>query len=128
MMLTGQLTLTCSRFLRPVSQTQAMSNPAQCADNSARPDCDPSMKQFFNYTALVFLVVFNVEMICKIIALGWCQYYSDPWNKFDFYVTILGWLDPVRTSPFRAHLSARCCPTHSCHSSWSSRSYKLLIP
>ena len=35
-----------------------------------------------------FGIVFFVEMILKIMALGWTQYWWFDWNKFDFIVVL----------------------------------------
>jgi len=44
---------------------------------------------------LIFLVIFSIEMVLKIIAMGFVMeahsYLRDPWNILDFSVVILGW-------------------------------------
>mmetsp|Transcript_115788 Transcript_115788/g.160664 ORF Transcript_115788/g.160664 Transcript_115788/m.160664 type:complete len:111 (-) Transcript_115788:321-653(-) len=44
----------------------------------------------------VFLVIFTIEMVLKIIALGFIMqpfsYMRDGWNVLDFIVVILGWV------------------------------------
>lgn len=37
-----------------------------------------------------FVVVFVIEAILKLTALGPAQYFRDEWNTFDFIVTALG--------------------------------------
>jgi len=37
-----------------------------------------------------FLAMFTVEAILKIIGLGWFQYIRNGWNKFDFFIVIIG--------------------------------------
>lgn len=37
-----------------------------------------------------FVVVFVIEAILKLTALGAAQYFRDEWNTFDFIVTALG--------------------------------------
>lgn len=37
-----------------------------------------------------FVLVFVIEAILKLIALGPVQYFKDEWNTFDFIVTALG--------------------------------------
>jgi hypothetical protein len=45
---------------------------------------------------LVFLIIFTIEMIVKVIALGFAleknSYLRDPWNILDFIVVIVGWI------------------------------------
>jgi hypothetical protein len=59
-------------------------------------------KEFDSVTAiadqvdLVFLLIYTVEMILKIIAMGFFMrahsYLRDPWNVLDFLVVVLGWV------------------------------------
>lgn len=59
----------------------------------------------FFYAELVFNVLFTFEMIIKMIAMGLSPghrpapgtvcYFTDPWNKFDFVVVLLGWLPVI---------------------------------
>lgn len=37
-----------------------------------------------------FVIVFLIEAILKLTALGPVQYFKDEWNTFDFIVTALG--------------------------------------
>jgi len=56
----------------------------------------------FFYAEFVFNILFTFEMIIKMIAMGLSPgqkprpgtvcYFTDPWNKFDFTVVLLGWL------------------------------------
>jgi len=41
---------------------------------------------------LVLLIVFTVEMIMKLIALGVCRYCKDGWNRLDGFVVIMGYV------------------------------------
>ena len=45
---------------------------------------------------LVFLIIFTLEMIIKVVALGFMlernSYLRDPWNVLDFVVVLVGWL------------------------------------
>jgi hypothetical protein len=42
----------------------------------------------------VFTAIYTLEMVCKIIGLGFfqheCAYLREPWNWLDFIVVILG--------------------------------------
>jgi len=37
-----------------------------------------------------YIVVFTVEALIKITGLGWFQYIRNSWNKFDFFIVIVG--------------------------------------
>merc|ERR1719184_721139 len=37
-----------------------------------------------------YIVVFTVEAVVKIVGLGWRQYISSSWNKFDFFIVLVG--------------------------------------
>ncbi len=41
---------------------------------------------------LIFIVVFTLEMIIKVIALGISVYFREKWNRFDFAVVILTYI------------------------------------
>jgi hypothetical protein len=51
---------------------------------------------------MVFQVIFTIEMVLKIIALGFAfkphSYMRDAWNMLDFCVVIMGWISQVITS------------------------------
>lgn len=38
----------------------------------------------------IFVLVFVIEAIFKLLALGVFRYFRDLWNLFDFAVTVLG--------------------------------------
>ena len=44
-----------------------------------------------------FTILFTGEAVAKIIAFGLRQYWFDPWNRFDFVVVIVSWLDVIVT-------------------------------
>ena len=59
---------------------------------------DPSLEEPNPFTEALdqtFLVIFSIEMVLKIIAMGFVleknSYLRDPWNILDFTVVILGW-------------------------------------
>jgi len=37
-----------------------------------------------------YIVVFTVEALVKIVGLGWRQYIGSSWNKFDFFIVLVG--------------------------------------
>ena len=45
---------------------------------------------------LVFLIIYTLEMVLKIIAMGFVMrehsYLMDSWNKLDFFVVLMGWI------------------------------------
>ena len=47
----------------------------------------------------IFLIIYTIEMILKIIAMGFCMrehsYLRDPWNKLDFAVVVMGWVSAL---------------------------------
>ena len=43
--------------------------------------------------AYLFFAIFFVEMILKMFALGSYGYFSSHWNKFDFFVVFVGFID-----------------------------------
>ena len=52
---------------------------------------------------LVYLIVYSMEMILKIIAMGFFMetnsYLRDPWNILDFFVVSCGWLGVFVKNP-----------------------------
>ena len=51
---------------------------------------------------LVFLIIYTMEMILKIIAMGFVMrehsYLRDSWNKLDFFVVLMGWISQFLNS------------------------------
>jgi hypothetical protein len=49
-----------------------------------------------SYIDLGFLIIYTIEMILKVIALGFVMeknsYLRDPWNILDFIVVLFGWI------------------------------------
>jgi hypothetical protein len=45
---------------------------------------------------LIFLIIFTIEMILKVLAMGFAlkqhSYLRDPWNFLDFVVVVVGWV------------------------------------
>jgi len=39
-----------------------------------------------------YIVVFGIEAVLKITAYGWKQYIKSAWNKFDFFIVIVGFV------------------------------------
>eukprot|EP00808_Paulinella_micropora_P016231 g27052.t1 len=42
---------------------------------------------------LFFVVSFTIEAICKILGLGWKQYLKSAWNKLDFFLVVVSYID-----------------------------------
>ncbi|XP_037539055.1 sodium channel protein type 4 subunit alpha B [Nematolebias whitei] len=56
----------------------------------------PMMEETYNLlsnTNLVFLAIFTLELLLKLMTLGAFGYFQDRWNIFDFIVVVLGLLD-----------------------------------
>ncbi len=49
--------------------------------------------QFLDYVNFVFCVIFGFETILKIYALYPLQYFESNWNRFDFFVAIVSFVD-----------------------------------
>ena len=47
----------------------------------------------FNISNYVFSSIFLAEMIIKLLALGFKNYFLDKFNAFDFFIVILSCLD-----------------------------------
>ena len=52
---------------------------------------------------LIFVVIFTIEMVLKLVGLGVSGYWSDSWNRFDGVVVVASWVAIIETSlwPFR---------------------------
>ena len=63
----------------------------QCSNRAA---VSSSIRQ-----SVIFLVIYTMEMVFKIIAMGFVMrahsYLRDSWNILDFLVVILGWISYV---------------------------------
>jgi hypothetical protein len=55
------------------------------------------MEIAIEYTNLVFFVIFCLEMIIKLIGMGWKAYVRDRSNIFDFTIVILSTIDVIIT-------------------------------
>ncbi|OMJ67420.1 hypothetical protein SteCoe_35430 [Stentor coeruleus] len=47
------------------------------------------LSSFLDLANIVFVIIFAIEMVLKIIGLGPGFYFADSWNRFDFLVTVL---------------------------------------
>ena len=45
------------------------------------------------YVDLTFTIIYTFEAIFKIAGMGFGNYWKRYWNKFDFLVVIVSWLD-----------------------------------
>jgi hypothetical protein len=55
------------------------------------------MEIAIEYTNLVFFVIFCLEMVIKLIGMGWKAYMRDRSNIFDFTIVILSTIDVIIT-------------------------------
>jgi len=56
---------------------------------------EPQMETAIEYTNLVFYFIFCIEMVMKLIGMGWKAYMRDRSNIFDFTIVILSTLDVI---------------------------------
>jgi hypothetical protein len=50
------------------------------------PFQSPEKQQFLDTSNRIFTIIFAVEMVVKMIGMGWPAYFSEGWNKFDFVI------------------------------------------
>ncbi|VDK84936.1 unnamed protein product [Dibothriocephalus latus] len=48
-----------------------------------------------DYLNMIFTGVFTVEFVLKLTAFGFKNYFSDPWNVFDFIIVVGSFVDIV---------------------------------
>jgi Ca2+-binding EF-hand superfamily protein len=72
---------------------------------------DRDTRDTFVMINVVFLVLFTIEALIKIYALGINQYTTDHWNKVDFFVVLICWMTELLGElPFLSALrSLRVC-------------------
>ena len=46
---------------------------------------------------VAFTIIFTIEAALKILALGFCSYLHDHWNKLDIIVVLEGWISVFST-------------------------------
>lgn len=51
-----------------------------------------SIDMFLEIANILFAAIFTVEMLLKLIGIGWKQYIKDAWNCFDGILVILSWI------------------------------------
>jgi hypothetical protein len=56
-----------------------------------------NIKNFLKYLNIAFTSLFTFECLLKILAFGFKNYFSDPWNIFDF-VTVIGSIADITVS------------------------------
>lgn len=47
-----------------------------------------SLSDILHYINIVFIAIFTLECVMKLVALRW-YYFRQPWNVFDFSVVVL---------------------------------------
>uniref|UniRef100_A0A1I7USK1 Voltage-dependent T-type calcium channel subunit alpha n=1 Tax=Caenorhabditis tropicalis TaxID=1561998 RepID=A0A1I7USK1_9PELO len=65
------------------------------------PDCNTYRCQILDVIDNCIFVYFAIEMVIKIMALGFCgpaAYMSDTWNRLDFFIVMAGFYIPEDTS------------------------------
>jgi len=63
-----------------------------CAEHYEQSSAFNTTSEVFNY---VFLVLFIIEAVLKIYALGWHNYIADTWNKMDLFIIFVSLLDAI---------------------------------
>eukprot|EP01061_Rhynchopus_euleeides_P014803 TRINITY_DN25500_c0_g1_i7.p1 TRINITY_DN25500_c0_g1~~TRINITY_DN25500_c0_g1_i7.p1 ORF type:complete len:1037 (+),score=389.20 TRINITY_DN25500_c0_g1_i7:68-3178(+) len=56
--------------------------------SSGNPYLNPTWYHFM-YAEIAVGVVFDVETLIKVMCLGWSDYWSKKWNRYDFTMTVL---------------------------------------
>lgn len=56
-------------------------------------NCVQSEFLVWNVFEYLFLIIFLVEMVLKVLAYKWKGYWGDDWNKFDFTLVMLACVD-----------------------------------
>ena len=59
---------------------------------------------WFDLADTLFTLLFLCEALAKISRMGWSEYWSENWNKFDFLILIVAL--PTLTAPFFTHTVA----------------------
>ncbi|GMH73651.1 hypothetical protein TrRE_jg10895 [Triparma retinervis] len=52
------------------------------------PFQSPEKQHFLDTSNQIFTIIFAVEMVLKMIGIGWPAYFSEGWNKFDFVIVM----------------------------------------
>lgn len=50
---------------------------------------DVNVLYYFDVIDVIFFVIYIIEVLLKVFALGIYNYLEDPWNKFDFILVLL---------------------------------------
>lgn len=45
-----------------------------------------------SYGNIIFTIIFTLEMLIKMAAFGFVDYFKDVWNKFDSFVVVISWV------------------------------------
>eukprot|EP00050_Salpingoeca_kvevrii_P014645 m.38383 g.38383 ORF g.38383 m.38383 type:complete len:1677 (-) comp5887_c0_seq1:4731-9761(-) len=78
-------------------------NCASLAVQDPTEEDDVGRNKFLNDAEYVFVAVFGLEMVIKVIASGfiWCgpqSYLRNSWNVLDFFIVVLGFADVAASS------------------------------
>ena len=41
------------------------------------------------------MALFSIEAVIKLIALGPCVYFKDPWNNLDFFIVLISYVSVI---------------------------------
>ena len=56
---------------------------------------DPDLERFIEVGNSVFYFVFIIELVLKLVGLGYKSYFRDNSNKFDFVIVVLSTMDVI---------------------------------
>ena len=68
-----------------------------------------TFKEVKKYTEPIFVIIFDLEALLKIKLLGWRNYWKFGFNKFEFFLGVLGTLSIVPTDIMPYTVYFRCC-------------------
>jgi len=61
-------------------------------------EMDQTMKDGLELTNYVFVLIFTLEFLIKVIALGTEKYWDDSFNRFDFFVVVMSYVEFLGSS------------------------------
>ncbi|CAF4363820.1 unnamed protein product, partial [Rotaria sordida] len=63
-----------------------------------------NLDKFLEYCNYVFTVIFLLEFIWKIIALGPSRYFKDKWNQLDSIIVLFSIVDLIMAKMLTGHI------------------------
>eukprot|EP00757_Euglenozoa_sp_SAG-D1_P007122 gene7123-2669_t len=53
---------------------------------------DPKWEMANSILNMIFTGAFTIELIMKLLAMGWVEYVASNWNKFDFIIVVMSYV------------------------------------